>query len=163
MPLTDAQHESLKEQLQSMHGNCLYSAQTYFEASKRAELWGRLMVFLPACVSAVSGFMTSIGPRSFWSALAAVAGSVAATASFLGATKKAADFLSSARSYTILRHKIKLEMQFLSLDPDVTFDEARSRVELLNTEYTQIISSDIPSPNRSFSVASKRIEEGMAS
>ncbi|MER5480008.1 hypothetical protein ABT026_24015 [Streptomyces sp. NPDC002734] len=163
MALTDAQHDSLKEQLDSLHGSCLYSAQAYFEAAKRAELWGRLMVFLPACLSAVSGFMTSIGPKPFWGAMAAVAGSVAATASFLGTTKKATDFLNSARSYTILRHKVKLELRFLSADPSISFQDARGRVEQLNNEYTQIVAGDAPVPNRSFNVASNRIEQGMAS
>ena len=163
MTLTDSQHDSLKEQLESLHGSCLYSAQAYFEAAKRAELWGRLMTFLPACVSAISGFMASVGPKSFWGAVAAVAGSIAATASFLGATKKATDFLNSARSYTILRHKVKLELRFLSADSGVSFQEARVRVEKLNNEYTQIVASDVPVPNRSFNIASDRIEQGMAS
>ncbi|MEV5457684.1 SLATT domain-containing protein [Streptomyces cellulosae] len=165
MALTDSQHDSLKEQLESLHGSCLYSAQAYFEAAKRAELWGRLMVFLPACVSAVSGFMASVGSgsKSFWGAVAAIAGSIAATASFLGATKKATDFLSSARSYTILRHKVKLELRFLSADAGVSFQETRGRVEELNNEYTQIVASDVPVPNRSFNAASNRIRQGMAS
>ncbi|MFJ4633175.1 hypothetical protein [Streptomyces sp. NPDC088847] len=163
MSLTDAQNDALKEQLESLHENSLYSAQTYFEAAKRAELWGRLMVFLPACISALSGFMTSVGSKSFWGALAAVAGSVAATASFLGATKKAADFLSSARSYTILRHKTKLELRLLAVDTSASFQEMRSRVEQLNNEYMQIVASDIPAPNRSFGIASRRIDQGAAS
>lgn len=161
MSLTDSQFNALKTQLELMHENCLYSAQAYFEASKRAELWGRLMVFIPACVSAVSGFMSSFGNRAFWGGIAAVAGAVAATASFLGATKKASDFLISARAYTILRHKVKLEIQFLSQDAD--YGEIRRRVEELNTEYTQIVASDVPVPNRSFNLASRRIEEGAAS
>lgn len=163
MSLTDAQRDSLEEQLKSMHENCLYSAQAYFEASKRADLWGRLMVFVPACLSAVSGFMTSFGSRPLWGALSAVAGAVAATAAFLGTTKKAADFLSSARAYTILRHKINLELRFLSVDAELNFQDARSRVEDLNIEYTQIVSADAPVPNRSFSVASRRIDQGAAS
>ncbi|MEU7239023.1 SLATT domain-containing protein [Streptomyces sparsogenes] len=161
MSLSDAEYGALSQQLQSMHENCLYSAQSYFEAAKGAELWGRLMVFMPACVSAISGFMTSIGSHEFWGALAAVAGAVAATASFLGATKKASDFLNSARSYTVLRHKIKLELQFLSTD--MQFSSVRDRVEALNAEYMQIVSTDIPVPNRSFSIASRRIDEGAAS
>ncbi|MEU5246042.1 hypothetical protein AB0G81_18315 [Streptomyces asoensis] len=161
MSLTDSQFEALKNQLESMHGNCLYSAQAYFEASKRAELWGRLMVFMPACISAISGFMSSLGDRAFWGGIAAVAGAVAATASFLGATKKASDFLTSARAYTILRHKVKLELQFLSAEAD--YGEVRRRVEELNAEYTQIVAIDIPVPNRSFGVASRRIEQGAAS
>ncbi|WP_165438939.1 SLATT domain-containing protein [Streptomyces sp. SCA2-2] len=161
MSLTEAQIDAAKGQLESIHQSCLYSAQAYFEAAKRAELWGRLMVFVPACVSAVSGFMSSFGHRPLWGGVAAVAGAVAATASFLGATKKSTDFLASARSYTVLRHKVKLELQFLSHQGD--YADLRRRVEELNNEYTQIVSSDIPVPNRSFDLASRRIDEGAAS
>ncbi|MEV7153209.1 SLATT domain-containing protein [Streptomyces misionensis] len=161
MSLTDAQIDAVKRQLESIHENCLYSAQAYFEAAKRAELWGRLMVFIPACASAVSGFMAAFGNRTFWGGIAAVAGAVAATASFLGTTKKSSDFLGSARSYTVLRHKVKLELQFLSAEADAA--EMRRRVEDLNNEYTQIVSTDVPVPNRSFDLASRRIEEGAAS
>ncbi|MFF5935993.1 hypothetical protein [Streptomyces sp. NPDC012508] len=119
------------------------------------------MIFIPACLSAVSGFMAAFGDKAFWGGMAAVSGAVAATASFLGGTKKAADFLISARAYTILRHRVKLELQLLSADAD--YAEVRQCVEDLNREYTQIVASDIPVPNRSFTVASRRIDAGAAS
>ncbi|TYC71364.1 SLATT domain-containing protein [Streptomyces sp. CB01881] len=159
--LTQDQCDSLRAQLEEMHENCLYSAQAYFEAAKRAERWGRLMIFIPACASAISGFMTALASRPIWGAVSAVSGAVAATASFLGGTKKSADFLSSARSYTILRHKVKLELQMLS--PDAGIDIIRDSIRSLNAEYLQIVSTDTPVPNRSFELARRRIQQGRAS
>ncbi|MFC9054125.1 hypothetical protein [Streptomyces anthocyanicus] len=144
-----------------MEENCLYSAQAYFEAAKRAELWGRLMMFIPACTAAVSGFMSALNQNVAWSALSAVSGAVAATASFLGTTKKAADFESSARSYTALRHKIRLELGLLSAESE--WGQVQELLRSLNSAYTQIVSTDIPVPNRSFNIARERIRQGLAS
>ncbi|MFF8432682.1 MULTISPECIES: hypothetical protein [Streptomyces] len=151
----------MKGEYSRIQENCLYSAQAYFEAAKRAEFWGRLMVFLPACVAALSGFMSAMNKTPTWGAVSAVAGAVAATASFLGTTKKAADFQSSARSYTALRHNVHVEMALLSTDRD--WAEAQSTLRSLNSSYVQIVSTDIPVPNRAFGVARNRIQQGMAS
>lgn len=155
------QFEAIKSEYGRIQENCLYSAQAYFEAAKRAEVWGRLMVFIPACISALSGFMSAMNKTSTWGAVSAVAGAIAATASFLGATKKAADFQSSARSYTSLRHVVHMEMALLSTAQD--WDEAQSTLRSLNSSYVQIVSTDVPMPNRAFGVARKRIQQGMAS
>ncbi|MFJ4838003.1 hypothetical protein [Streptomyces sp. NPDC088746] len=160
MSISDAQLQQVKEELQRIQGNCLYNAQAYFEAAKSAELWGRLMVFLPASVTAITGVLVAVGAGKEFGALAAVAGAVAATASFLGNTKKAADFLASARSYTALRHKVHSELSFLR--PEVDFDSARERAREFNHEYIRIAATDIPVPNKKFTKASKRIEQGAA-
>ncbi|WP_189274574.1 SLATT domain-containing protein [Kitasatospora griseola] len=159
--MTQEQTDLLKAQLQEMHENCLYSAQAYFEASKRSERWGRLMIFLPACASATAGFMSALASRPIWGAVSAVAGAVAATASFLGGAKKSVDFLGSARAYTVLRHKIKLELQLISQVEEM--DRIMEKVRILNDEYLQIVSTDSPVPNRSFELARKRIQRGRAS
>lgn len=119
------------------------------------------MVFIPACVSALSGFMSAMNKAPTWGAVSAVAGTVAATASFLGATKKAADFQSSARSYTALRHNVHMEIALLSTARD--WIDAQSTLRSLNSSYVQIVSTDVPMPNRAFNVARKRIQQGMAS
>ncbi|MFI2909691.1 SLATT domain-containing protein [Streptomyces pseudogriseolus] len=159
--MNSEQYDSAKAELERMEENCLYSAQAYFEAAKRAELWGRLMMFIPACTAAVSGFLSALNQSVVWSALSAVSGSVAATASFLGTTKKAADFESSARSYTSLRHKIRLELGLLSMESE--WRQTQELLRTLNSAYTQIVSTDIPVPNRSFNLARKRIQRGLAS
>lgn len=155
------QSNAIKTELERLHENCLYSAQAYFEAAKQAELWGRLLVFIPACVSTVCGVMTSVDSWKFWGAMGAVCGAIAATGSFLGSTKRATDFLSSARAYTVLRHKIKLALNLLSIDQD--FVDAQAQVTEFSNEYTQIVASDFPVPNRSFNLASRRISQGAAS
>ncbi|WP_318202546.1 hypothetical protein [Streptomyces sp. SCL15-4] len=85
----------------------------------------------------------------------------AATAPFLGSTKKAADFQSSARSYTALRHKYQVEIGLLSKDID--WNEAQGLLRSLNSAYEQITATDVPVPNRAFALARKRIQQGLAS
>jgi hypothetical protein len=159
--LNDEQFSSVKAELERIREHCLYSAQAYFEAAKRAEFWGRLMVFIPACVSALAGFMSALTKAPGWGGVSAIAGAVAATASFLGATKKAADFQSSARSYTALRHRVQLELGLISTDD--LWDKAQETLRSLSETYVQIVATDIPVPNRSFNVARNRIREGLAS
>ncbi|QDY77746.1 hypothetical protein [Streptomyces qinzhouensis] len=155
------QLESIRGELERLSEGCLYSAQAYFEAAKRAEFWGRLMIFLPACISAVAGFMSALRKEEVWGAISAVSGSVAATAAFLGTTKKAADFQLSARSYTILRHRLILESRILSIGDDL--QESQEKLRSLGDAYMQIVANDVPVPNRSFSLARKRIHQGLAS
>lgn len=155
------QFTAIKRELERLEENCLYSAQAYFEAAKRAELWGRFMVFIPACAAAVSGFMSATTKQDFWGAISAVAGAVAATASFLGTTKKAADYQVSARSYTALRHRLRLEIGLLSEGGDFRAMEEMLRAH--SATYTQIVQNDVPVPNRSFSIARERIRQGLAS
>ncbi|MGF1339558.1 hypothetical protein ACQSMD_05450 [Streptomyces flavovirens] len=158
--MSDVQLQQVQEELKRIQSNCLYNAQAYFEAAKSAELWGRLMVFLPASVTAVTGLLVAVGAGKEFGALAAVAGAVAATASFLGSTKKATDFLASARSYTALRHKVHSELSFLR--PEVDFVMVQERAREFNEEYIRIAATDIPVPNNKFAKASKRIERGAA-
>ncbi|MFG2790003.1 SLATT domain-containing protein [Streptomyces sp. NPDC048419] len=159
--MNDEQYDSIKSELEQIRENCLYSAQAYFEAAKSAEFWGRFVVFIPACASAISGFMSALNKTPTWGAISAVTGAVAATASFLGATKKAADFQSSARSYTALRQKVRLQLGLLAKDD--AWEEARDLLNSVNDAYIQIVSTDTPVPNRAFLIARKRIQQGLAS
>ncbi|MEU1707538.1 hypothetical protein ABZ478_19280 [Streptomyces sp. NPDC005706] len=154
------QIDTVRAELERIKGNCLYTAQGYFEAAKNAELWGRLMVFVPACITAIAGLLDAIGIKGPFSAVAAVAGSVAATASFLGSQKNAADYLASARAYTALKHRVESELSLLAPDADPADLSARARE--LNADYIRITANDIPLPNRFFDQASKRIEQGAA-
>ncbi|MFD9104104.1 hypothetical protein ACFVZN_23835 [Streptomyces virginiae] len=159
--MNQEQLDSVRGEMERLAEGCLYSAQAYFEAAKRAEIWGRLMVFMPACASALAGFMSAVNKGLIWGAISAVSGAVAATASFLGTTKKAADFQSSARSYTALRHRLRLEIGMLSLECD--FMQAQAVLRELSSSYVQIVATDVPVPNRSFNVARERIHQGLAS
>ncbi|MER7464225.1 SLATT domain-containing protein [Streptomyces sp. NPDC097981] len=162
MSTSDTQFESVKTELKRIHGNCLYSAQGYFEAAKSAEKWGRLMVFIPACVTAVSSFLAAVkvGPGVFFSGLGAVAGAIAATAAFLGSPKKAADHLASARAYTALKHRADTEISLMTEASDLAVLEARTRE--LSADYVRITSTDTPMGNRFYDKARQRIQQGSA-
>ncbi|MFC9699590.1 SLATT domain-containing protein [Streptomyces sp. NPDC056943] len=153
---------SLETELKRVQSNCLYTAQGYFEAAKSAEKWGRLMVFIPACVAAASGFLVAVkvGPEVFFSGLGAVAGAIAATAAFLGSPKTAADHLASARAYTALKHRADTEISLMTEASDLAVLEARTRE--LSADYVRITSTDTPMANRFYEKARQRIQQGSA-
>ncbi|MFF3006624.1 SLATT domain-containing protein [Kitasatospora sp. NPDC057940] len=160
MSTSDTQFESIKSKLERIQSNCLYTAQGYFEAAKSAEKWGRLMVFIPACVTAISGFLVAVkvGPEAFFSGLGAVAGAVAATAAFLGSPKAAADHLASARAYTALKHRADAEISLMTEASNLAALEARTRE--LSTDYIRITSTDTPMANKFYEKARQRIQQG---
>lgn len=77
-----------------------YSAQTYYEASKAAEFWGKSVVFFPALLAAVASLLVALGLSKMWGAVAAVSAAITATASFLGTQRQAAAFRASGNSFT---------------------------------------------------------------
>ncbi len=162
MSTSDTQFESIKTELKRIQSNCLYTAQGYFEAAKSAERWGRLMVFIPACVTAISSFLVAVkvGPGVFFSGLGAVAGAIAATAAFLGSPKKAADHLASARAYTALKHRVDTEISLMTEASNLAALEARTRE--LSADYVRITSTDTPMANRFYEKARQRIQQGSA-
>ncbi|MEU0955598.1 SLATT domain-containing protein [Streptomyces niveus] len=162
MSTSDTPFESLKAELMRIQSNCLYTAQGYFEAAKSAEKWGRLMVFIPACVTAISSLLVAVkvGPEVFFSGLGAVSGAVAATAAFLGSPKMAADHLASARAYTALKHRADTEISLLTDASDLTVLEVRIRE--LGADYVRITSTDTPMTNKFYEKARQRIEQGAA-
>ncbi|CAD5968797.1 MULTISPECIES: SLATT domain-containing protein [Streptomyces] len=162
MSTSDTPYESIKTELARIQSNCLYTAQGYFEAAKSAEKWGRLMVFIPACVTAICSLLVAVkvGPAVFVSGLGAVSGAVAATAAFLGSPKTAADHLASARAYTALKHRADTEISFLTEASDLAVFEARTRE--LSADYVRITSTDTPMANKFHEKAQQRIQQGAA-
>lgn len=152
----DNAHPYVKS-LKALEGNCLYNAQTYFEATKSAEFWGKVVVFIPAVASAAAGALVAIGWDKSWGVASAMAGLVAATGSFLGAERKAASFKESARKYTALKHEIKLA---ITLAPTLEPGDLGESLRKLTDQYQAIASRDEPAPNRHFNKASKRISAG---
>lgn len=145
--------------LKSLEENCKYNAQAYFEAAKSAEFWGKVIVFIPAILSAAAGTLVALGWDKSWGVASAMAGLIAATGSFLGAERKAPSFKESARKYTALKHEIKLE---ITLAPTVESAESlRQSLRSLTDQYQAIASRDEPVPNRQFDRATKRIESGL--
>lgn len=84
MALSRQEIEPYTSQLNNLSEDAGYSAQSYFEAAKAAEFWGRAIVFVPALLGAVAAIIVALGGTREWGAVGAVAGAVAATASFLG-------------------------------------------------------------------------------
>jgi hypothetical protein len=162
MSTSDTPFESIKTELARIQSNCLYTAQGYFEAAKSAEKWGRLMVFIPACVTAISSLLVAVkvGPEVFFSGLGAVSGAVAATAAFLGSPKTAADHLASARAYTALKHRADTEISLMTEASDLAVLEVRVRE--LSADYVRITSTDTPMANKFFEKAQQRIQQGAA-
>lgn len=146
-------------QLKKLSEDASYSAQAYFEAAKNAELWGRAIVFLPAVLGAVSGAIVALGGAKEFGAAGAVAGAVAATASFLGTDRKAYSFKDSARQYTRLRHRAGLELDLS--DRASNEGQLDAVVRTLRKEYEDITASGEPVPNRAFRRAQKRIDGGV--
>ncbi|MEV0690468.1 SLATT domain-containing protein [Streptomyces sp. NPDC050388] len=162
MSTSETPFERIKSELERIRGNCLYTAQGYFEAAKSAEKWGRLMVFIPACVTAICGFLVAVkvGPQVFFSGLGAVAGAVAATAAFLGSPKAAADHLASARAYTALKHRADTEISLMTEASDLAVLEARTRE--LSADYIRTTATDTPMANKFYEKARRRIQQGSA-
>jgi hypothetical protein len=136
-----------------------YSAQAYFEAAKSAEFWGRGIVFAPALIGTLASLLVAVGQPKVWGALGAVAGAVAATASFLGSDKRAASMKESARRFTVLRHRARVELSFL--DENANSDVSEQKVRDLWEEYASIAMSSEPVPNRHFQRARVRIQSGI--
>ncbi|WP_157863421.1 hypothetical protein [Streptomyces sp. Root431] len=155
MALSDDEIAPYLTELERLQGNSLYSAQAYFEAAKFSEAVGRLFVFLPALVSAIAGAIIAAGGAKAWGIASAVAGAVAATASYLGSERKSTSYKSSARSYTGLRHRLAFEASLLRNRSTIT--EVEETTRSLSTEYQKIVSSDDPVPNFLYERARKRI------
>jgi hypothetical protein len=145
--------------LNKMYEDSTYSAQVYFEAAKSGEFWGKVVVFVPAIVSAVSGVLVALDLGRAWGVASAVAGSVAATGSFLGAEKKAASYKESARNYTRLRHDIGL-VRDLALEEE-SVEALRTLILELQDRYNNIVLRDEPSSNRFYRKVKQRIQESL--
>ncbi|WP_143022312.1 SLATT domain-containing protein [Nonomuraea maritima] len=161
MPLDASIVEPYVRELEELYVDSTYSAMTYFEAAKSAELLGKVLVFVPALISSMSGLLVALGQTGRWGAVSALAGAVAATAAFLGSDRKAPSFKDSARQFTVLRHRAKMESNF-ALSRSSTVD-LEAIVRELRGEYENIVSKSEPTPNRVFVRAQKRISSGATS
>jgi len=159
MAVTTTDAEPYLTQLKKLNEDASYSAQAYFEAAKSAEVWGRAIVFIPAVLGAVAALIVALGGPKEFGAAGAVAGAVAATASFLGSDRKASAFKDSARQFTRLRHRASLELDLLPRAE--TEAKLNSVVRALRKEYEDIVSVGEPVPGRAFRKAQGRIGSGV--
>ncbi|MFI6979900.1 hypothetical protein ACIBSV_15085 [Embleya sp. NPDC050154] len=159
MALSETEAKPYTDELSSIYDSSSYSAQAYFEAAKSAEFWGRIIVFAPALVAAISGSIVALGGSSLWGISGAVSGGVAATATFMGSAQKTPMYLTSARRYTQLRHGVRLAKR-TALD-FATVNELSLAVQDFNRQQNEIIDQDLPIPNRLYARASRRISTGI--
>jgi hypothetical protein len=114
----NADHINLyQKEFNRLYEDTSYSAQTYYEASKGAELLGRGIVYVPALIAAISSLLVILGLSKFWAIGGVTAGIVSATSSFLETNAKAASFLQSGNAFTKIRHERASPRMRLSLRP----------------------------------------------
>jgi hypothetical protein len=145
-------------ELNKIYIDALYNSQAYFEASKRLARTARLLVFFPAILAAVAGFLVAVGLPQWIGAVSAVAGAMSATASYLGADRKAAAYTRTAQLFTQLRHDVRRTRDLAEVAASVA--HLRASLESFSTRYSEIIGSAEPTDNKDFEVAQKRIAEG---
>ncbi|MFI9644468.1 hypothetical protein ACIG87_31230 [Micromonospora sp. NPDC051925] len=145
-------------ELDRMYEDSNYSAQTYFEAAKSAEFWGKAIVFLPALAASVASILVATGQSKQWGAVGAVTGAVAATSAFLGSDRKAKSLRDAANRFTALRHTIRLEKTACGNKDQ---DEIDQLVRSLRGEYNAIVASNELVANRFFNRAHRRIGSGV--
>ncbi|MGX4658404.1 hypothetical protein ACWCHM_32495 [Micromonospora sp. SCSIO 07396] len=157
MPGASVEAELVSE-LERLYEDCNYSSQTYFEAAKSAEFWGRIIVFGPAVAAAVAALLVALGLPKQWSAVGAISAAIAATASFLGSDRRAAALRDTARRFTTLRHLIRLER---TLAKNKTAEELENSVRALLDQYSSIAAANEIASNRFFLKAQDRIRAGV--
>jgi hypothetical protein len=155
-----AKHVQLyKAEFDKVYTDASYSAQTYYEASKAAGLWGRGIVFIPALLAAISSLLVVLGLSKLWGVVGVVSAVVSATSSFLGAERKASLFRESGNSFTNLRHEARMwHDSLVEIRPET---EAFEALKKLRGDYALVVNRiELPS-NRFFKRASERIETGV--
>lgn len=148
-------------ELERIHEDSQFSAQSYFEAAKSANFWGKSIVFIPAVAAAVASLLVSIGGPKEWGAVGAIAGAVAATSSFLGSTRSADSHLECAREFTRIRHSARMEISLAKGDGRER--ELEPKLRSLRSEYDRVVQASSPIPNRIFRRAQRRIRRGTIS
>jgi hypothetical protein len=159
MALSKQVTDPYMSQLLTLSEDANYSAQTYFEAAKSAEFWGRAIVFVPAVLGAIAGVIVALSGIREWGAVSAVAGAVAATASFLGSDRKSASFKESAKKFTNLRHRAAMEVKLAHRQ--LSEEDLGAILRSLRKEYEAVVLVTEPAPGRAFSKAQSRIKEGV--
>jgi hypothetical protein len=150
--MTDDMVARSVRELDRLYEDASYSAQTYFEAAKSADFWGKAIIFMPAVASGIASLLVALGEPKQWGAVGAVSGA------FLGADRKANPLKETARKFTILRHSARLEREFVAGRSE---DEVEHVVRGLREQYSLIVSTNEVVPGRFFKKAQKRIKGGV--
>lgn len=149
----------LKAEFGKIAEDANYSAQSYYEASKGGEFWGKAIVFAPAVLAAVSSSLVALGLSKLWGVVGAVSAVITATASYLGTQRQAAAFRATGNSFTKIRHNARMWHDSLAdIEPEA---EAVAALMRLRKEYDAVVDQlELPS-NRYFNKARKRIGDGV--
>ncbi|GHJ14065.1 MULTISPECIES: SLATT domain-containing protein [unclassified Micromonospora] len=155
MTVSDS-HDRLAKEYARLYEDCNYSSLTYFNAAKSAEFSAKAIVFWPAVISALASLLVALNQPREWSAVSALASAVVATATFLGAGKRADSLKESAKKLTVLRHKVRLEM---ALSPDRDSEMLERVVRGLREEYGAIVATNETVSDRFFKLAQKQMDK----
>ena len=159
MAISQEQAEPFVAELERIHTDALYSAQTYFEAYKRLSGYSWLLIFVPGLASAAAGLALALGAPPWVGAIPAVGGVMSGTATYVGTDRKPASYLRSAQAFTQLRHEAR-QVRDLALQ---VADQAElaGRVESLGRRYRAEVGTGEPTSDRDFRVARERISAGI--
>lgn len=148
----------LLEECRTVAENCLYTAQSHFEAVNPTRWRARLLLVIPAVVAAASGFLTAIGLPKWIGAFGAVAGLVVAVASILGVDREPAYHQQAGNLLTALRHEARAlaETYWRELTRDQIFAEVRR----INDRYNCLVQALECTDSKAFDRARKRIKAG---
>ncbi|MGI5212923.1 hypothetical protein [Plantactinospora sp. CA-290183] len=151
-------HDQLRREFENLYEDCNYTSLTYFNAAKSADFWGKAIVFWPAVVSSIASLLVSLNQPKQWSALSAIASAIVATASYLGANKRADPLKDSAKKLTVLRHKVRLELA-LVMERDA--ENLETLVRDMRSEYAAIVSANELVPDRFFKRSQRQMQCGV--
>ncbi len=159
MSLSETEVRPYLVQLDRLANNAAYTAQIYYEATKRLDALARRLVFLPSCASALAAFAVALGAYRWIGGISALASVMVATASYLGVDRKASAFRRTAGQMTALRHGISLVRDLATQEESLTTLDARTRQ--LSEEYREIVTSAEPTSNQDYETADARIKQGV--
>ncbi|MEE6260194.1 hypothetical protein [Plantactinospora sonchi] len=151
-------HDQLRKECENLYEDCNYTSLTYFNAAKSSDFWGKAIIFWPAVISSVASLLVSLNQPKQWGAVSAIASAVVATASFLGASKRADPLKDSAKRLTVLRHAVRLELA-LAMERDT--DTLEKTVRDLRAEYGAIVASNELVPDRFFKRSQGQMRHGV--
>ena len=147
-----------RSEFERLYSDATYSAQTYYEAAKSSEFWGRAIVFIPALFAAAASLLVIFGQTRLWGVVGVVSSVVIATSSYLGAERRASALRESGNSFTKIRHEARMWRDALVFtQPE---DECLRSLKELRAAYALVVDKIELPGNRFFIKADRRIGEG---
>lgn len=155
----DGYTQKCVEELERLHEDSYYSAQTYFESAKSLIFWGKSVVFAPALAASLASLLVAVGAPKELSSLSAIAGAVSATSAFLGSTRNGELHMEAAKEFTRIRHAARIELSMGLANPECARLETTLRS--LRGDYDAVVKNVTPVSNRFFVKTQRRITKGV--